>query len=756
MLVPRLEVRAAVSPGSMFLLGDNIMKKLQNRAFFAFLSTAALVSSAFAQDDPSADGTIEEIIVTADKRAAKSVQDLGSSITAFDEQKLERLDVLDFDDFINQVPGTNFINSGGPGRDNEVESIRGLSAVADNTVGVTAKYLDGAPHFGRTYRLFDVGEAGVLRGPQGTLWGSQSIGGLIYFNSNRPDPSAGLYGNIQGDMYTSSGDGGLSQRYSGAVNIPIVEDRFAVRAAGHFIDESGYIDNVRTGTEDINSVKESAWRLSAQFRPIDTVEITAIHHGSDLEADAPTLFEIGLPGLQIDQPSDLGIAEQEYDLFNFIVDAEFEWGTLTYNGSWFSNEGGTSDFNDSSSGPGFVNTQATIDEESSTHELRLASRGDSQFQWLVGYYSDDYDDNGHSITYDLVTLDDPAPVESLRVAGLINRSEEAVFGEFSYDFTDRLRILIGGRWFDWEVDDGTAWLFGGADSGLTTSGVASGDEFFYKFSAEMRLTDETMVYGLRSEGFRPGGFNTFVGPLWGVSPEYFQFNPDTLVSYEVGMKTSLADNRATLNVSAYFNDWQRIQAVVQSDTEGVITQGWFTTNAPDLEAYGLELEVVTQDLLADNVYLAFSWAYTENEFQDDAQLFADTRVNIRKGDSLRRTPKNTYALDLGYDFEIGNGIPAFVRANYHHKDSTSTFGFNSGDGNVDVPAHNIVNFSAGAQWETFQLKLYVDNVTKQEPWLNVSAGASAGNMGAETAVSANTIRPRTIGLEGTYYFGDGR
>ena len=715
-------------------------------------SSAALAQGETA-DDAETD-VLEEIIVTADKRSLRSVQDLGSSITAFDEQKLERLDVLDFDDFIVQVPGTNFINDGGPGRGNDVASIRGLSAVADNTVGVVAQYLDGAPHFGNSYRFFDIGEVGVLRGPQGTLWGSQSIGGLIYFNSNRPDPSGGLYGNFQGDAYSTSGDGGLSQRYSGVVNIPVVEDKFAVRAAGQFVDETGYIDNIRTGASAINDVKESAWRLSALFQPTDTVSVAAVYHGNDLETDAPTHFQIDLGGLQVDQPSDFGTTKQEYDLFNLIVDVDFGWAALTYNGSQFSNKGGYSDVNDSSGA--LERSTVSVDQDATTHELRLASRGDSPLQWLIGFYSDDDDAFSESVGFTLVDLDDPAPVEGVRSGGLINRSEQAIFGELSYDFTDRLRVLVGGRWFDWEVDDGTSWTFGGADFGFITNGVASDDEFFYKLSAEFRVSDSTLAYASRSEGFRTGGFNTFVGPLWGVSEQFFRFGPDTLVSYEAGVKTSLANNRVTLNAAAYFLDWQRIQTVVQSDTVGTITQGWFTTNAPDLEATGIELEVVTQDLLGPGVYAAFSWGNTDNEFQDDAQLFADTRVNINKGDSLRRTPKNTYSLDVGYDFEFGNGVGAYVRANYWHKDSTSTFGFNGNDGNVDIPAQDVMNFSAGAMWEKFQLKLYVDNITDETPWLNVLSGGSAGNPGGDQAVRANTVRPRTIGLEGTFYFGDGR
>ncbi len=721
-------------------------------ATITVLLAAQIALPVIAQEEEADDRVIEEIIVTADKRSFRSTQDLPSSITAFDAQKLERLDVLDFDDFIVQVPGTNFINDGGPGRGNEVASIRGLSVVADNTVGVVAQYLDGAPHFGNSYRFFDIAEVGVLRGPQGTLWGSQSIGGLIYYRSARPELDQ-FSGNIQGDMYASSDDGGASYRTSGVINVPIVEDTFALRFAGQFIDETGYIDNARTGTSDINDVEEAAWRLSALVQPTDAVSVTLIYHGNDLEADAPTYFDIGLDGLQVDQPSDRGPTEQDYDLFNLIVDIDLGWGTLNYTGASFSNDGIFTDFNDTS---GFLQqVTTTIDEEATTHELRLSSSGASPWQWIVGYFSDDYDDFNQSIDYALTDFGDPAPMEGTTFGGLKILKEQAFFGEISYDFTDRLKVLVGGRFFDWEVDNREVFLIGGSDFGFVTNGVASDDDFFHKLLAEYRFTDDGDVLGYlsRSEGFRFGGFNTFVGEeLFGISEEFFQFGPDTLVSYEAGVKSRLADNRVLLNAAVYFLDWQEVQAVVQSDTAGAFGQGFFTTNAPDLEARGFELEIVTQDLLAPGVYAALSWGYTDNEFQDDAQLFEGTRVNIRKGDSLRRTPKNTYSLDIGYDFEIA-GRESFVRANYWHKDSTSTFGFNGIDGDVDVPAQDVINLSAGMRWDNVQLKFYVDNATDETPFLNVFSAASRGNPGGDQAVRANTLRPRTVGLEATYYFG---
>jgi len=704
-----------------------------------------------AQEEEENEKILEEVIVTASKRGEVSAQDLALAITAFDSKKLDHLRALKFDDLIVQVPSTNFINDGGPGRGNELASIRGLSAVADNTVGVVAQYLDGAPHFGNSYRIFDLAEVSVLRGPQGTLWGSQAIGGLVSMRSNRPDPTS-LYGSVLGDVYSSKDDGGMSYRVYGMANIPIVEDTFGLRFAGHHIDETGYIQNIRTGTKGINDVKESAWRLSGLWNMTDNATVTLIYHGNDLKADAPTYFGTTLDGLTVDQPSDYNPTTQEYDLLNLIVDVDFGWGLFSYTGSLFSNEGSYSDFDDSA---GYLQRfDNNIDEESTTHEIRLASTSDSRFQWIFGYYYDKYDNFRESVEFLPSDIEDPDPAESVRSGGLRVFKEQAIFGEISYDFTEKFRVLLGGRYFDWEVDDRSVFLFGGADFGFVTQGVAADDDTFFKIQLDYYFTDDVMMYGTRSEGFRPGGFNTFVGEaLFGISEEYFEFGPDTLVNYELGVKSRLADNRVTLNGAIYFLDWQKVQTVVQSNMAGAFGQGWFTTNAPDLEAKGLELELVTQDFFFPGFYASAMYSYNTNEWQDDAQLFPGTRVNIHKGDSMRRTPKNSWSLDLGYDFQFGNGADGFVRANYWHKDSTSSFGFNGNDGNVDIPAQDVINASAGAIWNRWQLRFYIENLTNEDPWLNVFSGNSAGLPGGDVAVRANTIRSRTFGLETTVFFG---
>jgi hypothetical protein len=196
-------------------------------------------------------------------------------------------------------------------------------------------------------------------------------------------------------------------------------------------------------------------------------------------------------------------------------------------------------------------------------------------------------------------------------------------------------------------------------------------------------------------------------------------------------------------------DWQDVQTVV-FDSIGVFA---FTANASDLEAEGFEVEVATQDLLAPGFYAAASFTYNDNEFTDDAVVFPGVGSLVSKGEKLRRTPKSTWAVDLGRDFTIGDRIAAYARANYWHKDATTTEGFNRGDGAVPIPAQDILNASAGAYFGNWEIKLALDNLTDERPFLQVFPGASTatGLPDAERAVRVSTLRPRTIMLKASYY-----
>ncbi len=694
-----------------------------------------------------------EILVTASKRGEVDAQSLPLSLTAFDSRKLERLEVVDFDDFIVQVPSTNFIDNGGPGRGKEVASIRGLSPVADNTVGVVAQYLDGAPRFGNNYRPFDIGEISVLRGPQGTLWGSQAIGGLISYRSSRPD-LARVSASVETELYATGSSDGFSSRTAAFVSVPLAEGILGLRVAAQHIDEKGYVDNIATGEEDVNDVRETAWRVSMLYQPSDKVSITTIYHGSDLSADAPSYFQPELGTYTTDAPFSRLPADQEYALVNLLVDADLGWATLGYSGAYFDLE---NTYSDAERGFfGFIpvaRTDTILEQQSWTHELRLASKAGGRLNWLVGLFHDDLQEVDLTESYEVqdpTSATPPALGDGMLVfylGGPENLLERAVFGEVSYDFTDRWQLLVGGRLFDWEVENFQDTVFLGTGFGQET-GTVGNDDSFYKIQLTGRLHERVLAYAARSEGFRIGGFNPFVGPDWNSSLEFLRFDPDRLVNYEIGVKSSLLEDRMQLNAAVYRMDWEDVQSVV-FDEIGVFA---FTANASDLEAEGFEIEITTQDLFGRGVYAAGSYTYNDNEFTRDARIYDDVRLLIEKGDKLRRTPRNSWSLDLGYDFAISSRMVGFARANYWHKDETTTEGFNRQDGNVPIPAQDVVNASFGVLSGPWELKAIVNNLTNSDPYLQVFPGGAVGAPDSDRAVRVSSIRPRAIRLQLTYRY----
>ena len=697
-----------------------------------------------AQDDDESSTFTETVTVTATKRGEVKAQETPLAITAFDDERLDRLDAVDFEEMIVQSPGTNFVDNGGPGRGFSLASMRGLSPVADNTVSVVGQYLDGSPRFGNNYRLFDIGEVAVLRGPQGTLWGSQAVGGLISFASNRPDTSstaARLVGEV---VSTSNADEGF--RLTGFFNVPLGSDRAALRLAAQTLDEAGYVDNLGTGASGVNDVDETSLRGSLLFHVSDSVTATLIHHRSDLEAKYPSSFEPALGDLRIDLPFAELPADQDFELTNLIVDANAGWAAINYNVSRFDldrvfEDGLTNAF-------GFVPLARDLsiaEEESWTHELRFSSLSNGNVSWIIGLYWDDFDQNSLADTREVVPPGGTGAIGDdvllFSIGGPQAFEEKAVFGEISFALGSKWELLLGGRYFDWEVENDQDTVFLGTSFGQET-GTVGDEDSFYKVLLTRSVGDDDLVYATRSEGFRVGGFNPFVGPAWNSSLDFLKFDPDRLINYEIGYKSTWARNKVAFNVAAYTMDWEDVQTVV-FDEVGVFA---FTANASDLEADGFEIELSTQDAIAPGVFAGFSYTYSTNEFTRDAFIFDSGREPlISAGDELRRTPENAWSADLGYSFELSSTWAGYVRANYWHKDETTTEGFNRNFGAVPIPAQDVVNASIGAFHGPWELRLGVDNVGDDRPLLSVTPGALGSDV-----LRATTIRPRSVTFKVSY------
>ncbi len=692
--------------------------------------------------------TFDDVVtVAATKQGEVKVQELPIAITAFDVDRLDRLDVVEFDELVVQSPGTNFIENGGPGRGHSLISMRGLSPVADNTVSVVGQYLDGAPRFGANYRLFDIGEVAILRGPQGTLWGSQAVGGLISFASRAPQ-LGGMHARLATE-YSSTSGGADGFLVNGFLNLPLNAERVALRLAAQHVGDGGYVDNPTTGQEDVNDSEETALRASLLFQASDSAALRVIHHRADLSADYPSFFEPSLPGRQRTIPLFDLPADQEFSLTNVIYDQVFGWGALTYNGSYYALdrrfESGTE------SAFGFVpltKTAEDADDDSMTHELRLASTGGSSVRWVGGLFWDENDTNQTFVQREVSNPVTPGPlavgdgVSVFTLGGPEKISEKAIFGEVTFSLGSGWELLLGGRYFDWEVENDQDTQFLSTSFGQET-GTVGDEDSFYKLHLSKAVGDNDLLYFMRSEGFRVGGFNPFVGEAWNSSLEFLKFDPDRLVNYELGYKSTWLRNKLALNLAVYRMDWEDVQAVVRDS----IGQFAFTANASDLEADGAELELFTQDLLGKGVFAGLSYTYSDNEFQQDAVIFPEAgRVLIEKGDKLQRTPKNAWSADFGYNFQLGEDWLGYFRANYWHKDETSTEGFNSGFGAVPIPAQNVINVSVGAYFGPWELRLGVDNVDDSTPLLSVGAGGPT----LTEAVVASSIRPRTVSFRVGY------
>jgi len=713
------------------------------------LSSTIVAGAAAAQTATEAAPDSPDVVVTATKRGETSVQSTALSITAFDGRALERLGTTELDQVLAQVPGVNFIDNGGPGRGNSLVSIRGLSPVADNTLPIVAQYLDGAPRFIQTYRMFDMGEVSVLRGPQGTLWGAQSIGGLISLRSARPNLSQ-IEGYVQGGAYASQYSGELSGQLSGAVSVPIVTDKLAVRVAAQTIDESGYVDAPASGARDVNTVRDTSWRASLRWQPVSSVEFALIYHGDHLRTGAPSYFTLGQPKFDTNSGLASRPGRQDFDLVNAIADIDLGSVAFNYTGAYFNYRNVYDDYASNEFGTGAsALVRASSRRKSWTHEFRLSSKGDHRLNWIIGAYLDQLDTNDLTITSEIANpITGKPPIfgngfQFSVLGGPETRKERAIFGEAYFKIAPKVELVAGARVFKWIVDNHQQFTYFGRNFQQKT-GEVSGTDSFFKVGINYKPNDNFLIYALRSEGFRPGGFNPFVGPALNIPEQFVRYNPDRAANYEIGFKRDLLERRVFLNADIYFLHWTDIQAVVYNASNTFA----FTTNAPALNAWGSEIELVTRDAIAKGLYLSASYAYTKNRFLDSAQIFPGTRFLIKEGDELRRTVRHSWTINSEYRFPISDQSNVFLRANYWHKSPTTTRGFSSGYGDIRVPAQDVVNLSAGIERGPISFRAYIDNVGNGAPLLQVIPRANDPT----TPGDASTVRPRTFGVEGTYRF----
>ena len=754
-------------------------------------------TAAIAQDSDS--GRLDEIVVTATKREM-NMQDLGQSITALTTDDLEKQSMQGMEDYVRALPSVTLANEI-PGRNSVI--MRGVSTGTQEfyTDSQVAIYLDEQPVTTISQqldvRMVDIARIEVLPGPQGTLFGSSSQAGTMRIITNQPDNTQ-LSGQVDAALWSTSG-GEESYDLSGWINLPLVSDRLAVRAVAFTSHEGGYIDNILgttlEGSEDNSAVVEEdqnefdnvGGRIAATWVIDDAWEIDASYIAQRSETSGswdsdPALGDFRLVKFFKEYREDdwyqasatirgdLGFAEVTGTASYFDRDIVYEWDNMVYE-QW----------KDAYWGPYYALYDSdytfgtTFNDQNvtrSAYELRLTSQGESRMQWMIGgfyedttnqwfygaknpdyvgtdswyaaqYYAYYYNYLGYDVQY-------PLPPTDIGYSETYRNSikQTAVFGELGFDLTDRWTVTVGSRWFEYDRD--TRFLlqfpqglppFGSFDTGgrVESSGVES--DTVFKFGTTFDLTDNLMVYGLYSEGFRLGGNNSQRAANTGFVPLVYE--SDKVENVELGLKSSTGDGRLVFNLTAFVMEWDQIQ-INQSSVGG---QWWLrgTINGGKAESKGAEAYVTWQ--ATDNLYLEATAFFGSPEFKDEVVRFSDV---VPAGAPMVWAPKRKYKAAVEYMVPDVLGGDLWFRYDYSYEGEKWNNLSNIINNNTEglVPSWSISNVHVGLDLEGgWNVQLTARNIWDKRAINSLYQDSSGELFGDPRFDNIRTYaRPRTIGV----------
>lgn len=711
---------------------------------------------------------IEEIIVTATKRA-ESLQDVSASVSAVSTADIEMQGLDSFEGLARSQPGVNLTQ---PTKNRSVFNIRGLSTsiVGGNTQDPVAVYINDIPvtdTFGAAVqpdlRLYDVERIEVLRGPQGTLFGSGSLGGTVRVITRKPELEA-FDASVRVD-FADTDSAGTRERYDAMVNIPLVDDSLALRAVGYYREEAGWVNNTLIGTD--NSSRDWGGRLSLLWQASDNLDVKmeVLHQQSDPD-DADLLNpEMG----KFERSSTLAEGRPS-ELSNYNITLEYDiedFATVISSTSYSESETALiADFGDVIGlGYPLVNRSQPWESEFLTHELRLVSNTESDLDWVAGiFYIDrdtaiDYEASLTGIADGINPLLDSLGLPLLEddgalVSKILTASQElAAFGQLGYRFADSWKVTGGLRVSDTEVEYNEPQretlnfaTYIKEVSSLKSEGEDRGN-VTWRATLAYEPTEDLHFYMNVSTGYRIGQVNTNFGPSV-IDPSDINidktYQPDKTQNYEIGAKTQWWENRMIVNVAAYYIEWSDIQidAFRSSDSLG------FVANAGEAISQGLEVELQVLPLES----LELNFALTLQDASIDSISAEDSlRSGVVEGDSLPGSYDYKVSGSAQYSWYLAGGEEMYARVSAQYIDeSKNGFSQLAGTGLAnpylrDNASYENVDASIGLLVGQWELTGYGENLTNNDDYIVNLGGQTGGN-------SVTTLRPRTLGVRAHYRF----
>ena len=786
-------------------------RKAVSQAVIVSLSAGSLPLVASAQ--------IEEIVVTATKRE-ESLQDVAVSVQALGQERLEELNIANFDDYIRFLPN---VNAAGRGPGQSSIFIRGMATDSSDQTSIeigapvpnVALYLDEQPvnSGGRNLDLYaaDIARVEVLPGPQGTLFGASSQAGTVRLITNKPVYEEFQVGLDASASTTHKGEG--SNSLEGYVNIPLLDDRMAVRGVFYNAVQGGYIDNVfgenayteddvgfpagaestvvnnlALVEEDFNDTTYIGGRLSARYRINDDWEVMGQYLRQRLDVDGvfdhspERIAELDTSQAGSRIVGDLQVQrffpdrlEDEFSQYSLTLNGRLRALDLIYVGSYLDRE-----VNNSFDYSGYTQigeygayylcqpdytvcgdpTQAMIafiKNERTTHEIRVSYTENERYEFVAGLYFDDIetavDTNFYvagstgffapQVPHSQATQFNPNPrPPGITFTNDAIRSEEqmAVFGEFTWHFTDAWSATIGARYYDLEtslVGSSNFAVLGDVDgdAGRNFDAIFADvlplkeDDVIWKGTVAWQPRDELLFYATYAEGFRPGGFNRLDDPS--VPTTYVS---DEVTNYEVGWKTTLLDGTLRFNGSIYRIDWDGLQVGITDFTISVLT---FTTNAADAEITGFEGDITWAP--RDDFTLTAAWSYNDTEMVRVPEGVTDI---AGPGSELALAPKVQYNLVGRYHWPVGERSPYAQLAYAYTDDQFSSIVI---DNRFRQASYDTVDAALGIQLENnLTVELFGENLTDERAELFINS--------LDTDLRITTNRPRTLGVRLSWDF----
>lgn len=730
----------------------------------AAVLTLTAINSAMANDqgqEGSAIPSVHEldaITVTAQKRA-QLIHEVPVSVSSISAESLTTQNLIQVKDFYSRVPGMSYVDAG---LGQQSISLRGLTTGYTGSPAVSV-VIDDVPYGsstsvgygGRLMPDLDPGvldRVEVLRGPQGTLYGASSLGGLLKYVTRTPDPNA-LFGRAElTASKIESGGAGFGGRAS--VNIPIATDVMAASVSAFYREDPGYIDVPLSGVDDANSQHAYGGRAALYIRPSDQLEVHLSALTQDRKGfsagtiDADENYRLINPDLVSTSVAALPRYSSSARLYTGRVEADLGAVALTSITGFGKNEYSAAPDSTARFAPilqsfGLPDARAFLlsffSTEKLTQEFRLASTSLGPGHWMIGafytkedtepYQSLDAKSTSGEQLLNILTSDFPSTFE-----------EKALFADWGYDFSDRFSLQMGARYSrnNQRYDELSIGPLMGDGDPEPLYGESSDNSFTWSLSPQYKFGDDSMVYLRAATGYRPGGPNT---ALPTIPPS---FGPDKSMNLELGVKGTALDRTVSYAAALFRIDWDDMQLTLWD----AVTQLGYFANGSGARSQGLELESTwrpTTDLtLSGNI------AYTDAKLTQPLLGGAGFDVMGKPGERLPYVARLTGNLSVDQAFELGRDWLGSVGA------SIAYMGDRLGDlaAAPDIPRARSPGFAqydlrGSISRDHWRIGVFVRNLTDKRGIVNTTL-RTATDPGSGYAL--DYVLPRTFGMTVSYDF----